>query len=99
MKNEQFEKLSQEINIDEPKKYNVVFLNDDFTPIEIVVAILTQLFSFPQEKSSKLANDIHEKGKAVVGTYTKDVAETKVNMVLNIANMSGHPLQAEIQST
>ena len=99
MKGKQFEKLPQEINIDEPKKYNVVFLNDDFTPIEFVVAVLTQLFSFSQEKSSKIANDIHEKGKAVVGTYTKDIAETKVKLVLDIANMSGHPLQANIQST
>lgn len=80
-----------------PPMYKVVFLNDDYTPIDYVAGIIGLFFGHPDEKAWQLANDVHKKGKAIVGTYSKDVAETKVYLVVQDAQQMQYPLLLTIE--
>lgn len=76
-----------------PLMYQVVMLNDDYTPMEFVVMVLQEFFSKDLETSTRIMLKIHLEGKAVCGVYTRDVAATKVDQVLDAANKAGHPLK------
>ena len=76
-----------------PQMYQVVMLNDDFTPMEFVVMVLQEFFSKDRETATQIMLKIHLDGKGVCGVYTKDVAATKVDQVLDAAHKAGHPLQ------
>jgi ATP-dependent Clp protease adaptor protein ClpS len=76
-----------------PKMYQVVMLNDDYTPMEFVVIVIQEFFSKDLETATQIMLKIHLDGRGVCGVYTKDVAATKVNQVLEAAHKSGHPLQ------
>ena len=73
--------------------YQVVMLNDDFTPMEFVVRVLQEFFSKDRETATQIMLKIHLEGKGVCGVYTRDVALTKVELVLQTARQAGHPLQ------
>jgi len=75
-----------------PKKYKVLLLNDDYTPMDFVVEVLTRFFHMGTDKATKLMLEVHFKGKSVCGIYTKDVAETKVAMVNDFARNQEYPL-------
>jgi ATP-dependent Clp protease adaptor protein ClpS len=68
-------------------------LNDDFTPMEFVVMVLQEFFSKDRESATQIMLKIHLDGKGICGVYSKDVAATKVDQVLEAARKSGHPLQ------
>lgn len=76
-----------------PQMYQVVMLNDDYTPMEFVVVVIQEFFNKDLETATQIMLKIHLDGRAVCGVYTKDVAATKVNMVADAANKAGHPLQ------
>lgn len=76
-----------------PKMYQVVMLNDDYTPMEFVVVVIQEYFNKDLETATQIMLKIHLDGKAVCGVYSKDVAATKVDQVLDAANKAGHPLQ------
>ena len=76
-----------------PQMYQVVMLNDDFTPMEFVVMVLQEFFSKDREAATQIMLQIHLDGKGVCGVFTRDVAATKVDQVLDAANQAGHPLQ------
>ena len=76
-----------------PQMFQVVMLNDDFTPMEFVVMVLQEFFSKDRESATQIMLKIHLDGKGVCGVYSKDVAATKVDQVLEAARKSGHPLQ------
>jgi len=76
-----------------PQMYQVVMLNDDYTPMEFVVMVLQEFFSKDLETSTRIMLKIHTEGKAVCGVYSRDVAATKVDQVLDAANKAGHPLK------
>jgi ATP-dependent Clp protease adaptor protein ClpS len=76
-----------------PQMYQVVMLNDDYTPMEFVVMVLQEFFSKDLETSTRIMLKIHLDGKAVCGVYSRDVAATKVDQVLDAASKSGHPLK------
>ena len=76
-----------------PQMYQVLMLNDDFTPMEFVVMVLQEFFSKDRETATQIMLKIHLDGKGVCGVYTKDVAATKVDQVLDAAHKAGHPLQ------
>ncbi|MDD2917724.1 ATP-dependent Clp protease adapter ClpS [Rhodoferax sp.] len=76
-----------------PQMYQVVMLNDDYTPMEFVVMVLQEFFSKDLETSTRIMLKIHLEGKAVCGVYSRDVAATKVDRVLDAANKAGHPLK------
>ena len=76
-----------------PQMYQVVMLNDDFTPMEFVVLVLQEFFNKDREAATQIMLKIHLDGKGVCGVYTKDVAATKVDQVMDAARKAGHPLQ------
>ena len=73
--------------------YQVVMLNDDYTPMEFVVVVIQEFFSKDMETATQIMLKIHLDGKGVCGVYSKDVAITKVDQVLEAANKAGHPLK------
>jgi len=76
-----------------PKMHQVVMLNDDYTPMEFVVIVIQEFFSKDEETATQIMLKIHLDGRGVCGVYSKDVAATKVNQVMEAANKAGHPLQ------
>ena len=76
-----------------PQMYQVVMLNDDFTPMEFVVRVLQEFFGKDREAATQIMLKIHLDGKGVCGVYSRDVAAPKVDQGLDAAKQSGHPLQ------
>ena len=81
-----------ETKLKPPSRYRVVLLNDDYTTMEFVVEVLEKFFSMSREKATTIMLEVHTRGRAVCGIYTKDVAETKVEQVLQYAREEEHPL-------
>ncbi len=82
--------------IKEPKLYNVIMLNDDFTTMEFVVEILMDIFHKPQAEAEFLMLTVHKVGSAVVGRYPYDIASTKVAEALSRAKASGFPFRMRL---
>ncbi len=80
-----------------PSMYNVVMHNDDYTPMEFVVEVLEVFFGHDRESATRVMLTVHTSGKAVCGTYTRDVAETKMYQVNQFAQQNQHPLLCEIE--
>ncbi|RMX07636.1 ATP-dependent Clp protease adapter ClpS [Corticibacter populi] len=76
-----------------PPMYQVVMLNDDFTPMEFVIAVLQEFFGKNRELATQIMLKIHLDGRGVCGVYTRDIANTKVALVMDAAAQAGHPLQ------
>lgn len=76
-----------------PQMYQVVMLNDDYTPMEFVVVVIQEFFGKDRETATQIMLKIHLDGKGVCGVYSRDVAATKVDQVLDAAKQAGHPLQ------
>ncbi len=76
-----------------PQMYQVVVLNDDYTPMEFVVLVIQEYFNKDRATATQIMLKIHLDGKGVCGVFTKDVAATKVDQVLGAAQQAGHPLQ------
>ncbi|MBY0453884.1 MAG: ATP-dependent Clp protease adapter ClpS [Burkholderiaceae bacterium] len=76
-----------------PQMYRVLMLNDDYTPMEFVIVVLQEFFGKNRENATQIMLKIHLDGKAVCGIYSRDVAATKVDQVLDAAHKAGHPLQ------
>ena len=81
-----------------PSQFKVLMLNDDYTPMEFVVMVLQEYFRLDLETSTQIMLKIHHDGRAVCGVFTKDVAATKVELVLAAARRSGHPLQCIMEA-
>ena len=80
-----------------PSMYKVLMLNDDYTPMEFVVYVLQRFFAMPQERARQIMLHVHQRGVGICGVYTYEVAETKVNQVMDLANENQHPLQCTIE--
>lgn len=76
-----------------PQMYQVVMLNDDYTPMEFVVVVIQEFFGKDLESATQIMLKIHLDGRGVCGVYTRDVAATKVDQVMDAAHKAGHPLQ------
>ena len=81
-----------------PRMYQVVLLNDDYTPMEFVVMVLQEYFNRDLETATQIMLKIHHEGRGVYGVFSKDVAATKVELVLAAARRGGHPLQCIMES-
>jgi ATP-dependent Clp protease adaptor protein ClpS len=80
-----------------PPMYNVLLLNDDYTPMEFVVIILENVFNKKQEEATQIMLHVHKKGVGVCGTFTYEVAETKCKIVMDMAKKNEHPLQCTMK--
>jgi ATP-dependent Clp protease adaptor protein ClpS len=85
------ERLTQKVQ--PPQMFQVVMLNDDYTPMEFVVRVLQEFFSKDRETATQIMLKIHIDGRGICGVFTKDVAATKVEQVREAAHRDGHPLQ------
>ena len=81
-----------------PQLFQVVMLNDDYTPMEFVVMVLQQYFQRDPDTATLIMLKIHHEGRGICGVYTKDVAATKVELVLTAARREGHPLQCIMEA-
>jgi ATP-dependent Clp protease adaptor protein ClpS len=81
-----------------PALYQVVLLNDDYTPMEFVVMVLQQFFQHGLDAATLIMLKIHHEGRGVCGVYPKDIAATKVELVLAAAKRDGHPLQCIMEA-
>jgi ATP-dependent Clp protease adaptor protein ClpS len=77
-----------------PQMYQVALLNDDYTPMEFVVYVIMDFFGKDRDTAIAIMLKIHVDGKGICGVFSKDVAATKVNTVMEAAQNAGHPLQA-----
>jgi ATP-dependent Clp protease adaptor protein ClpS len=84
------------VDITEPKRYKVIFLNDDKTPIEFVIDLLVKVFRHSEETAKQITLTVHTEGSAVVGVYTFEIAEQKGVEATNQARAAGFPLQIKI---
>jgi ATP-dependent Clp protease adaptor protein ClpS len=75
-----------------PKLYKVIFHNDDYTTMEFVVMVLMQFFQKNETEATFIMLTVHRKGSAVAGVYTRDIAESKVQKVIQFAREQGMPL-------
>ena len=82
----------------EPRKYDVIILNDDFTTFEFVIMVMMTVFMKTMEEAENIAETTHVNQKATVGTYTLDIARSKVDKAVNMARAEGFPLRFDIQA-
>ena len=82
-----------------PSMYNVLLLNDDYTPMEFVVLVLESVFNKKQDDAAQIMLHVHKNGVGVCGTYTYEVAESKSNLVMDMAKKNEHPLQSTIDKS
>ena len=80
-----------------PNKYKVIILNDDYTPMEFVVEVLSTFFNLDHVKATEIMLEVHRKGKGICGVFTRDIAETKAAQVNNFSQSQEYPLLCEIE--
>ncbi|TAL28291.1 MAG: ATP-dependent Clp protease adapter ClpS [Alphaproteobacteria bacterium] len=80
-----------------PAMYRVLLLNDDFTPMDFVVHVLERFFGKNRQEATEIMLHVHRRGVGVCGIYTYEVAETKVNLVMDYARKNEHPLQCTME--
>ena len=80
-----------------PSQYKVLLLNDDYTPMEFVVMVLKRFFRMDLEQATRVMLHVHQKGVGVCGIFPYEVAETKVNQVMDFARENQHPLQCTLE--
>jgi ATP-dependent Clp protease adaptor protein ClpS len=89
--------LEAKPKLQSPPLYKVILLNDDFTPMDFVIEILMDFFAMPEETATQVMLQIHTRGVGVCGTYSKDVAETKVYIVNDYSREHQHPLMCSME--
>ena len=89
--------VQDEVEVTEPGMWLVIMHNDDTTTMDFVIMLLIQLFHKNMEEATKIMLDIHTKGRAVVGRYTHEVAEEKMNTATRTARTYGFPLAVTIE--
>ena len=80
-----------------PSQYKVLMLNDDYTPMEFVVLVLKRYFRMDLEQATRVMLHVHQRGVGVCGIFPLEVAETKVNQVMDFAKQNQHPLQCTLE--
>ncbi|NCV26989.1 MAG: ATP-dependent Clp protease adapter ClpS, partial [Betaproteobacteria bacterium] len=87
----------QEAKTKPPPMYQVVLLNDDYTPMEFVILVLQKFFKMGREKATQVMLKVHREGKGVCGLFPRDIAATKVEQVSGFARQHQHPLQCVME--
>ena len=89
------EKIKQVITV--PKKYKVVLLNDDSTPMDWVISVLVTIFKHSETTAKELTLMVHNEGAGVAGTYTYEIAEQKTTEAINASRDRGFPLKIKME--
>ena len=89
--------LEDEPQLKEPPLFQVVLLNDDFTPMEFVVYAIQKVFGYEHERATQIMLSVHTKGKGVCGIFPKEIAEMKCAEMNKLAQINEHPLLTEIE--
>ena len=100
--NEEFQKgllLDTKPKTKKPSMYNVLLMNDDYTPMEFVVMVLEKIFNKKQEEATRIMLHVHQKGIGICGTFTYEVAESKCKAVIDLAKKNEHPLQCTMEKS
>jgi ATP-dependent Clp protease adaptor protein ClpS len=87
----------EEVKAKRPSMWNIVFYNDDYTPMDFVIFVVTKAFHRSTEEALALTLAVHTQGKGIAGTYTFEVAEQKQCEVLSMAKIEKHPLRVEVE--
>ncbi|MCB1756899.1 MAG: ATP-dependent Clp protease adapter ClpS [Gammaproteobacteria bacterium] len=82
-----------------PPLYQVILLNDDYTPMEFVVQVLETFFRMDREQATRVMLHVHTRGKGVCGVYTREIAESKVHQVNQFSRENQHPLMCDMEET
>jgi len=88
------EAIESALVLEEPPMYRVVLHNDDYTTMEFVVHVLMHIFHKTENESERIMLEVHRKGRAVCGIYTREIAQTKVEQVKTLAKQNQFPLLA-----
>ena len=86
-----------ETKADRPPLFTVVFLNDDFTPMEFVVYVIQKFFGYDHAKATEVMLQIHNKGKGYCGAFSQEIAETKSQQINQFSKENEHPLKTDIE--
>lgn len=91
--------LAEEVKpaLKRPRKYKVILLNDDYTPMEFVIEVLVTFFRLNEEMATRVMLQVHTQGRGVCGIYTRDIAETRVAQVNDFARHNQHPLLCSME--
>jgi ATP-dependent Clp protease adaptor protein ClpS len=89
------EKIKQKVQ--EPKRFKVILLNDDTTPMDFVMGVLETIFKHTQETAKEITLEIHNTGSGVAGVYSFEIAEVKAVESTQLARSNGFPLQIKME--
>lgn len=97
--------MTTDVKIDEkvitalqpPKLWKVIFLNDNQTPMELVIEILTKIFKHSEDRARQITLEIHNEGSGVAGLYTYEIAEQRGLEATNVARANGSPLRIQVE--
>jgi len=84
--------------LEQPRMFKVVLLNDDYTPMDFVIEVLMRFFNLDYEKATQIMLHVHTRGKGVCGVYTYQIAEAKAKIVNDFAREHEHPLQCGVEA-
>ena len=85
------------IKATEPRRWKVIFLNDDATPMDFVVSLLIEIFKHSPQTANDVMLQVHETGSGIAGSYSFEIAEVKAVEATNLARANGHPLQIKLE--
>ena len=88
---------STKSKLSKPPMYQVIILNDDYTPMEFVVHVLEAVFGHNRENATRIMLSVHKSGKGVCGIFTRDIAETRVTQVNSYSRENKHPLLCDME--
>ena len=91
------EQIQLEERTQEPPKYKVILLNDDYTTFDFVIHVLVVVFKKPHLEAVRITMDVHKRGHGLCGVYTKEIAETKVATVHQMSEAAGYPLRCVME--
>lgn len=81
----------------EPKRWKVIFINDDSTPMEFVISTLMEIFKHTSETAKEITVQVHETGSGIAGVYSFEIAEAKAVEATSLARTNGYPLQIKLE--
>ena len=89
--------IEEKIEVKKPSFYQVLIMNDDYTPMEFVILVLERFFKKSRAEATQIMLHVHQKGMGVCGLYPYDIAETKIVQVMDYAKKNQHPLQCTME--